>query len=122
MRSINHSLNLRTKIKNFDYTLGNEVAQIGKTDDILLFINGIDRVQTQGKVAVEAVKAVVGALFGVAAGNFGGETFTTVSLVDGKTGNILWYNYYFSKGTDDLRESVGTDNVVQGLLSELPQI
>lgn len=108
------------KVKNFDYSIGNSLSNISKEGDLYLFINGYDKVQSSGKVAVETAKAVVGMLFfGVASGDFGGITYSTATLVDGQTGKVLWNNYYFSKGEVDLREKRGTDAVAKALIDEL---
>jgi hypothetical protein len=113
----------KEKKENFNYTLGEELALAGKSDDLFLFITATDQVQTAGKKTAETVKLIVGALLGVGiGGDYGGYTFARVSLVDGKTGNILWYNYYLSKGTDDLRQTIGSTNVIKSLLHDLPKI
>jgi len=107
------------KIKNFDYSIGDSLSKISEDGDLYLFVNGFDKVQSSGKKGVEVAKMIVGALFGIAAGNFGGLTYSTMSLVDGKTGKILWYNYYISQGQVDLREEKGTDAVIEVLLNDL---
>ncbi len=107
------------KIKNFDYSIGDALAENSNEGDVYLFINAFDKVQSSGKVAVETAKLVIGALFGIAAGDFGGLTYSNIALVDAKTGKILWYNYYISKGQVDLREHSGTNEVVKVLLDDL---
>lgn len=122
--ALDHSfVKFKDKQKNFDYKLGTDISKINKTDDLFLFINGADSVQTAGKKTVETVKLIVGALLGIGiGGNYGGQTFVAVSLVDGKSGDIVWHNYYTSQGADDLREQISSDKVIQGLLNELPKI
>ena len=124
--SINsHSLNIsqskfNEKLKNFDYSIGNSLSNISQDGDLYLFVNAYDKVQSSGKKAAEAVKVIVSALlFGVGTADFGGITYSSISLVDAKTGKIMWYNYYFSKGQVDLRDKKGTDEVVKVLLDDL---
>lgn len=107
------------KMKNFDYKIGDQLANISQDGDLYLFINGFDKVQSSGKKAVETAKLIIGAIFGVAAGDIGGITYSNITLVDGKTGKILWYKYYFSKGAVDLRTKEGTDVVIKDLLNDL---
>ncbi|QKF81322.1 hypothetical protein [Halarcobacter ebronensis] len=108
------------KIENFDYTIGDVLSNISETGDIYLFLNAEDRVQTSGKKAAEVTKAIIGALlFGVGVGDIGGITFSSVAMVDAKTGKLMWYNYYISKGAVDLREEKGTDEVVKVLFNGL---
>ena len=66
----------------------------------------------------------LGILAGVATGVFvalgGGGTIVSVALVDGQSGDILWYNIQGSGAAYDLRDPQSCAQLVQLLLKEFP--
>lgn len=73
-----------SKKKNFDYTLGAGIENLAKPlgADALLFVYGSDYIQTTGRRIVAAVNLYML--------EFGADTLT-MGLIDGKTGDILWF-------------------------------
>jgi hypothetical protein len=67
--------------------------------------------------AGRAVLMVGAALFGV--GMQGGQQIGFASLVDLRTGNIVWFNR-LENGSGDLRTAEPAQNTVNDLLKELP--
>jgi hypothetical protein len=76
------------KVKNFDYTMGSDVTALAQATgaDGLLFINGSDTQETAGHVALSFLKAAVLGYYELH------PSFFSLSLVDGKTGDLLWMN------------------------------
>lgn len=82
----------RSKLKTFDYTLGKETEELSKTcsADTLLFISGFDHEATAGRVALMVWNLMVGAFTGVVIMPQN-PSFMSIGLVDGKTGDLLWF-------------------------------
>ena len=111
------------KLEAFDYTLGPQVQGLADQvkADALLFIDAVDHVSTSGrKVALALTMLLGGAAGSVYLGPLSGETVVSVSLVDGQTGDILWYNIHASAGGHDLRDPASCAELVQGLLKDFP--
>ena len=106
---------LPTKKDKFDWTLGPDAAVLGEEydADYALFVYMRDSFASSGRMAV----ILVGALFGV--GVPGGQQIGFASLVDLRTGQILWFNRLFSE-VGDLREPESAHTAVEYLLDELP--
>ncbi len=51
----------------------------------------------------------------------GGRQAAFASLVDLRTGNIVWFGRHFTPGGGDLRTAPGADEFISSLLSEFPQ-
>jgi hypothetical protein len=90
------------KIENFDYSLGNEVGELAKEIDALLFVKCIDIIPTTGKEALELGKLILEISATIVLGtnfttpvNMGG-TIVSIALVDANTGSIIWYNLHGS--------------------------
>lgn len=106
---------LPTKKDAFDWTLGEGVASL-RADydaDYALFPYFRESFASGGRVAL----IVVGALFGV--GVPGGRQVAFASLVDLRTGDVVWFNTLVSGG-GDLRTPDGARTAIGGLLEELP--
>jgi hypothetical protein len=109
-------LALPTKKDKFDWGLG-EGVNILREDfgaDYGLFIFFRDSYASAGRKTMMVVMAVAGV--GVPLGRQQGF----VSLVDLRTGDIVWFNHQV-RGTGDLREGEAALQSVQYLLADFPQ-
>jgi len=108
-------LSLPTKKDIFDWSLGEGAAPL-RSDydaDYALFTYFRESFASSGRVAL----IVVGAIFGV--GVPGGRQVAFASLVDLRTGDIVWFNTLVTGG-GDLRTVAGAGTALQSLLGELP--
>lgn len=102
--------------KTFDWTLGEGAQAIGETygADYALFVSGRGSYASSGRVA-----AAVGlSLLGVGV-PLGGQ-YAQASLVDLKTGRVVWYNVAFASPSADMREAAGADSLAGSLLKDIP--
>jgi hypothetical protein len=80
--------------RGLDYTLGAEAVELGRKTgyDYALFMHAEDNIVSSGRVALQ-VLGVAGCLVGFCAPNIGGGgQFAYASLVDLKTGDVVWFN------------------------------
>ncbi|MGE0267554.1 MAG: hypothetical protein AB7S78_03730 [Candidatus Omnitrophota bacterium] len=100
-----------SKKKNFDYTLGTGIEQLSKPlgADALLFIYGSDYIETTGRKLVAAVN-----LFML---EFGADTLT-MGLVDGSTGDILWFKRSEPAVEFNLRDSRQLDETIKWMTDD----
>ena len=107
---------LPSKAGVFDWTLGPTVQELKSTydADYALFTFVRDSYATAGRAAV----IVVGAILGV--GIQGGVQYGYASLVDLKTGDIVWFNQ-LGRGGGDLRTPDRAAETVKLLLNEFPK-
>lgn len=108
-------LKLPTKNGQLDWTLGPEAAQIGAkyNADYALFVWVRDSYASAERKAA----MVIGALFGV--GMTAGIQQAYASLVDLKTGRIVWFNRLV-RGTGDLREAEPATETLDAILAGFP--
>ncbi len=106
---------LPTKKDRFDWSLGQDVAVLREDydADYALFVLLRDSFVSGGRVAVIAIAAIFG--FGVQ----DGTQIGFASLVDLRTGEVVWFNHLAS-GTGDLRKPESARGATKSLLSELP--
>lgn len=106
---------LPSKEGRFDWSLGPGVQSIGQQHDAdyALFVYYRDYQASGGRVAF----AILAAAAGVAATT--GSEYGFASLVDLKTGDIVWFNTVYA-GQGELREPDGASKTVATLLKELP--
>jgi len=113
----------RTKIKNFDYSLGVEVGELAKAcgADALLFIYGYDHIPTAGRSILLFWNIMVGAVTGVTYVPINPSALTA-GLVFGETGDLEWfkitppnaqYNFRNQKNMDYLIEWITRDMLPQ---------
>lgn len=104
---------LPSKEGKFDWSLGPSVAAISRAHDAdyALFLFVRDSYATAGRVAV----IIVGALLGV--GVPGGSQVGFASVVDLKTGDIVWFNRLI-RGHGDLRTPDAAAETVKALVSD----
>lgn len=109
------SLKLPTKEGRLDWTLGPEVARLREKSgaDFALFT----WVRDSHASAERKAMIVVGALFGV--GMSGGVQQAYASLVDLRTGQVVWFNRIV-RGTGDLREAEPAAETLTALLAGFP--
>jgi hypothetical protein len=101
--------------KDFDWTLGPgaEVLREATGADYALFTYVRDSYTSGGRAAM----MVVGALLGVGLG--GGVQVGFTSLVDLRSGQVVWFNFLVDQ-TGDLRDEDGVAETVEDLLDEIP--
>ena len=107
---------LPTKKGAFDWSLGPGIAFIGEKygADYALFSYYRDYQASGGRTAFAFLAAMAGV--GIAVGGEGGFA----SLVDLRTGDIVWFNRVAS-GVGELREKDGARAAVDYLLKDLPE-
>ena len=80
--------------RGLDYTLGAEAVELGRKTgfDYALFMHAEDNIVSGGRVALQ-VLGIAGCFVGFCAPNIGGGgQFAYASLVDLKTGDVVWFN------------------------------
>ena len=110
---------LPTKNGKFDWTLGELATNFGAKSgyDYALFLHATDSFSSGGRVALQAV-SMLGCVVGVCVMPEGGAQEAFVSLVDLKTGNIVWFNHLLT-GVGDIRTHQGADAMVKKLLESM---
>jgi hypothetical protein len=108
-------LALPTKGDRFDWTLGRGVKQLqARTGaDYAVFVFFRDSYASAGRVALIVGAAILGV------GVPGGQQVGFASLVDLRTGDIVWFNRLFNPA-GDLRTAEPAGKAVQSLLVQLP--
>lgn len=106
---------LPSKGDGFDWTLGPEIRSIGENydADYALFVYYRDYQASGGRVAFAILAAAAGAA--VATGSEHGFA----SLVDLKTGDIVWFNIV-GAGSGELRDADGAAAAVRSLFRDIP--
>jgi hypothetical protein len=109
-------LQLPTKKGQFDWTLGPSVQALHEQSgaDYALFVYIRDSYTSAGRVAVQILAAIAHVSLQ------GGQQLGFVSLVDLKTGNIVWYNL-LARNTGDLRTADAAKEVAKTLLTGFPK-
>lgn len=106
---------LPTKEGAFDWSLGQGTAVLredfGADYGLFLFVR--DSYAGAGRTAMMALAAAGGVVVP------GGRQIGFASLVDLKSGNILWFNWLMS-GTGDLRDAEPARSTVRSLLADFP--
>jgi hypothetical protein len=110
-----YQVNLPTKKDVFDWTLGStaSVMRDATESDYALFIHIRDSYSSGGRIFMQLAAAMLGV------GITGGQQIGFASLVDLRTGNVVWFNYLAS-GTGDLRTYEKAQKTVDLLLKNLP--
>ena len=106
---------LPTKRDKFDYSLGPDVARLREKygADYALFVFFRDSFASGGRMAVIFLAAALGV------GVPGGAQVGFASLVDLRTGDVVWFNRLVS-GVGDLREPDRAKDATESLFSEFP--
>jgi hypothetical protein len=110
---------LPTKKAQFDWTLGELAVSYGAASsyDYALFLHGQDSFSSGGRVALQAV-SFLGCVVGVCVMPQGGMQIAFASLVDLKTGQVIWFNVLTS-GVGDMRTESGAKSMVDKLLTSM---
>ena len=109
------ALELPTKKDKFDWSLGQnaQLFRDGTDADYGIFMHVRDSYASAGRVAV----IVVAALLRVSVS--GGQQVMFASLVDLKTGNLVWFNL-LARAAGDLRTEENARDAIKELLEDLP--
>jgi hypothetical protein len=112
-------LDLPTKKDRFDWTLGEEAVAFGAAthNDYALFLHAEDSFSSGGRVAVQ-IAGMLSCLAGVCVAPAGGQQLAFASLVDLKTGNVVWFNVLASE-VGDIRTPDGAAKMVNTLLDKM---
>jgi hypothetical protein len=107
---------LPTKKDAFDWTLGELAVQYGTQSgyDYAFFLYARDSFSSSGRAALQAVGAL-GCIVGVCVIPPGGTQQAFASLVELKTGKLVWFNHVLS-ATGDIRTQAGANALVSKLL------
>jgi hypothetical protein len=106
--------------QGLDWTLGEEAVAFGRATgmDYALFLHAQDAYATDERVALQ-VLGVVGCLIGFCAPQIGGGSQQAyASLVDLRTGDVVWFNFLQSQ-LGDIRKPEGAAQLVERLLGRM---
>jgi hypothetical protein len=106
---------LATKGRRLDWTLGPGVSELRAATgaDYALFTYIRDSYTSKGRAALRILSFLAGAPIG------GGAQFGVATLVDLRTGQVVWFNL-MARQTGDLRDAKGADETARQLLRGLP--
>ncbi len=117
----------RGRSRGLDYTLGAEAVELGRKTgfDYALFMHAEDSIVSGGRVALQ-VLGIAGCFVGFCAPNIGGGgQFAYASLVDLKTGEVVWFNVVQTGSQiagikmGDMRSPAGAAQLVERLLGRM---
>jgi len=113
--------------KGLDWTLGQQAVRLGQKTgyDYALFMHAEDQVASRGRIAL-GVLGLAGCIVGFCAPNVGGaQQIDYASLVDLKTGEVVWFNVVIAGSQvpgiafGDLRTPAGAAQMVDRLLGRM---
>src|SRR6478735_10116076 len=113
--------------KGLDWTLGQDAVRLGQKTgyDYALFMHAEDQVASTGRIAL-GMLGIAGCFVGFCAPNIGGATqLDYASLVDLKTGEVVWFNVVQAGSQvpgikfGDLRTPQGAEQMVERLLGRM---
>jgi hypothetical protein len=113
--------------RGLDWTLGADAVKLGEKSgyDYALFLHAEDQVASRGRVAL-GMLGLAGCIVGFCAPNVGGaEQLDYASLVDLKTGEVVWFNVVDAASQvpgikfGDLRTPQGAAQMVERLLGRM---
>ncbi len=110
---------LPTKRRGIDWTLGEDAVRFGRATgmDYALFLYAQDSFASTGRVAMQ-VLGLAGCFVGFCAPVGGGSQTAFASLVDLKTGDVVWFNVLQSQ-QGDVRTPEGSAQMVERLLGRM---
>ena len=117
---------LPTKRRGIDWTLGRDAVTLGRATgmDYALFLYAQDAVASSGRVAMQ-VLGIAGCFVGFCVPQGGGGQAAYASLVDLRTGEVVWFNV-LQTGTQlpgvtmgDIRTPEGAAQMVERLLGRM---
>ena len=107
---------LPTQRDRFEWTLGEGVRELGQAHnaDYALFIGGNGTYASAGRVAAAVGLALLGV--GVPLGS----QVAYASLVDLRTGQIIWFNVAIASPNQDMRDPEGAQSLINSLMRDAP--
>ena len=110
---------LPTKRRGLDWTLGEEAVKFGRATgmDYALFLHAQDSFASTGRVALQ-VLGFAGCFIGFCAPVGGGSQTAFASLVDLRTGDVVWFNVLQSQ-LGDIRKPEGATQMVDRLVGRM---
>lgn len=110
---------LPTKQRRLDWTLGEEAVAFGRATghDYALFLHAQDSVSSAGRTALR-VAGMLGCVVGACIIVAGKTRLAFASLVDLRTGRVVWYNVLAST-VGDMRTPEGARETVHDLLATM---
>jgi hypothetical protein len=117
---------LPTKRRGIDWTLGEDAVKLGRATgmDYALFLYAQDSIASGGRVAMQ-VLGIAGCFVGFCAPQGGGGQTAYASLVDLKTGDVVWFNVLQTNSQlpgvtfGDIRTPEGSAQMVERLLGRM---
>jgi hypothetical protein len=112
--------------KGLEYTLGEDAVSLGRRTgyDYALFVHAEDNIASTGRTALQ-VLGVAGCFIGFCAPSGGSNQFAYASLVDLRTGEVVWFNV-LQTGSQlpgikfgDIRNPQGAAQMVDRLLGRM---
>ena len=112
--------------QGLDYTLGEEAVAFGRRTrfDYMLFVHAEDSIASTGRVAMQ-VLGLAGCIIGFCAPSGGGGQLAYASLVNLRTGEVVWFNVLQTGsqlpgvGVTDIRSPEGAAMMVERLLGRM---
>src|SRR3954447_20253510 len=113
--------------KGLDWTLGEDAVRLGQKTgyDYALFMHAEDQVASTGRIALGVI-GLAGCVVGFCAPNVGGaQQLDYASLVDLKTGEVVWFNVVIASSQvpgikfGDIRTPQGAAQMVDRLLNRM---
>ena len=107
---------LPSKPAGFDWTLGEGARVLAEEQsaDYALFVNARGTYASSGRMATAFGLAMLGVAVPL------GQQQILASLVDLKTGRVIWFNVATTGQNADMRESEGATSLVTSLLKNIP--
>jgi len=112
--------------KGLEYTLGEDAVSLGRRTgyDYALFLYAEDNIASTGRTALQVI-GVAGCIIGFCAPSGGSNQFAYASLVDLRTGEVVWFNV-LATGSQlpgvtfgDVRKPEGAAQMVDRLLGRM---
>jgi hypothetical protein len=112
--------------KGLEYTLGKDAVALGRRTgyDYALFVYAEDNIASTGRTALQVI-GVAGCFIGFCAPSGGSNQFAYASLVDLRTGEVVWFNV-LATGSQlpgvtfgDIRKPEGAVQMVDRLLGRM---
>lgn len=112
---------LATKGRRLDWTLGEGVSELREATgaDYALFTYVRDSYTSGGRATLRVLALLAGAAVGQVVDIGGGQQVGVATLVDLRTGQVVWFNLMANQ-TGDLRDAEGAERTAKQMLTGLP--
>ena len=112
--------------KGLEYTLGQDAVALGRRTgfDYALFLHAQDNLASTGRTALQVI-GIAGCVIGFCAPSGGSNQFAWASLVDLRTGEVVWFNVVQTGSQlpglkfGDIRTQEGAAQMVERLLGRM---